>query len=114
LSDENLRDQLILGLEQSGDTILPTIRLHRLFAPFVREELSRELHGTLALLAHPNAPQEAPRRVSKEVVLAIGPEGGFVEREASTFRDIGFEAVSLGRRILRVETALAFLIGRLF
>jgi len=114
LSEQNLHEQLILGLEQSGDTILPTIRLHRLFAPFVREELSRELRGTLALLAHPDAHREAPRRVTQEVVLAIGPEGGFIEREASTFRDIGFEAVSLGRRILRVETALAFLIGRLF
>jgi len=114
LSEQNLREQLILGLEQAGDTILPTIRLQRLFAPFVREDLSRELHGKLALLAHPTAEREVPRHVTGPVVLAIGPEGGFIDREANTFREIGFEAVSLGPRILRVETALAVLVGRLF
>jgi len=114
LSEQNLREQLIFGLEQSGDTILPTIRLQRLFVPFVREELPKEISGRLALLAHPTAEREAPRCLTGPVVLAIGPEGGFIEREANTFQEIGFEAISLGRRILRVETALAFLIGRLF
>jgi RsmE family RNA methyltransferase len=114
LADENLRLQSILGLEQAGDTILPTIRLHRLFTPFVREELPRQINGQVALLAHPGAEAEAPRRIQEPVVLAIGPEGGFIDREVETFRDIGFIGVSLGSRILRVETALAFLIGRLF
>jgi len=31
----------------------------------------------------------------------------------NTFRDIGFTELNLGPRILRVETALAFLVGRL-
>jgi 16S rRNA (uracil1498-N3)-methyltransferase len=114
LSDENLRLQSILGLEQAGDTILPAIRLHRLFTPFVREELPRQIKGQVALLAKPGALVEAPRRIQESVVLAIGPEGGFIDREVETFRDIGFTEVSLGSRILRVETALAFLIGRLF
>ena len=113
LSEENLRLQSIMGLEQAGDTALPTIRLHKLFAPFVREELPRELEGTLPLLAHPAGRNPAPRNVARPIVLAIGPEGGFIEREAETFRGIGFDDVSLGPRILRVETALAYLIGRL-
>jgi RsmE family RNA methyltransferase len=114
LSADNLRMQSILGLEQSGDTILPTIRLHRLFKPFVRGELSDGIGGKLALLAHPHCEVEAPRNVDQPVVLAIGPEGGFIEREVESFREIGFMAVSLGPRILRVETAIACLIGRLF
>jgi 16S rRNA (uracil1498-N3)-methyltransferase len=114
LSDENLRLQSILGLEQAGDTILPAIRLHRLFTPFVREELPGQIKGQLALLANPGAQAEAPRRIQEPAVLAIGPEGGFIDREVETFREIGFTEVSLGSRILRVETALAFLIGRLF
>jgi RsmE family RNA methyltransferase len=113
VSEENLRLQSILGLEQAGDTVLPTIRLHKLFVPFVREELPTQLDGNMALLAHPGAPTEAPRDISRPVVLAIGPEGDFIEPEVHTFQDVGFEAVSLGRRILRVETALAFLVGRL-
>ncbi|HET9215676.1 MAG TPA: 16S rRNA (uracil(1498)-N(3))-methyltransferase [Terriglobia bacterium] len=114
LSEGNLRLQSVLGLEQAGTTTLPTIRLHKLFAPFVREKLAVELNGKVALLAHPEARVEAPRCVSGSVVLAIGPEGGFIDREIETFREIGFIEVSLGPRILRVETALAFLMGRLF
>jgi RsmE family RNA methyltransferase len=114
LSAENLRMQSILGLEQAGDTILPTIRMHRLFTPFVRGELSDSIDGELALLAHPQGAMEAPRNVKQPVVLAIGPEGGFIEREVETFREIGFTPVSLGARILRVETAVAFFVGRLF
>jgi len=68
----------------------------------------------LALLASPGALADPPRRVTEPVVLAIGPEGGFIDREVETFRDIGFTEVSLGPRVLRVETAVAFLVGRLF
>jgi RsmE family RNA methyltransferase len=46
-------------------------------------------------------------------VLAIGPEGGFIDREVQTFREVGFTPVSFGPRILRVETAMAFLVGRI-
>ncbi len=114
LSAENLRQQAILGLEQGGDTILPAIRLHPLFAPFVREELPKLLESRLALLAHPQEALPCPRAVANPVVLAIGPEGGFIAREVETFLEIGFTPVSLGHRILRVETAVACLIGRLF
>jgi 16S rRNA (uracil1498-N3)-methyltransferase len=114
LSEENLRLQSTLGLEQAGDTILPSIRLHRLFTPLVREELPAQLKGQVALLANPRANEDAPRKVTEPLVLAIGPEGGFIDREVETFRDIGFTEVRFGPRILRVETALAFLIGRLF
>ena len=39
------------------------------------------------------------------IVIAIGPEGGFDDDENSLARDLGFEAVTLGPTILRVETA---------
>ena len=113
LSEGNLQLQSRLGLEQAGDTMLPTIRLHKLFAPFVREQLPETLKGTTALLAHPEAAASA-RKGSGPVVLAIGPEGGFIDREVETFLSVGFTPISLGPRILRVETALPFLIGRLF
>lgn len=37
--------------------------------------------------------------------LCIGPEGAFSPQEARLLVDAGFESVSLGRRILRAETA---------
>jgi len=40
-----------------------------------------------------------------EVVLAIGPEGGWADEELAWFRDSGWIAASLGETILRAETA---------
>lgn len=42
---------------------------------------------------------------SQPLVLAIGPEGGFEEREAQYAVERGFHIVSCGKRILRSETA---------
>ncbi|PYI51812.1 16S rRNA (uracil(1498)-N(3))-methyltransferase [Paenibacillus flagellatus] len=39
------------------------------------------------------------------VMLVIGPEGGFTEREAREAEEAGCVSVKLGRRILRTETA---------
>ncbi|MBP1992868.1 16S rRNA (uracil(1498)-N(3))-methyltransferase [Paenibacillus eucommiae] len=39
------------------------------------------------------------------VMLAVGPEGGFTEQEIRQAEEAGFISVSLGRRILRTETA---------
>lgn len=39
------------------------------------------------------------------VVLCIGPEGGFSEHEVRSAEEQGFTAASLGKRILRAETA---------
>ena len=40
-----------------------------------------------------------------KVGILIGPEGGFDESEVSAARDVGGDIVSLGKRILRAETA---------
>ncbi len=41
----------------------------------------------------------------REILLAIGPEGGWSQREIEVFLASGFNAVSLGNRILRTVTA---------
>jgi 16S rRNA (uracil1498-N3)-methyltransferase len=40
-----------------------------------------------------------------EVMLAVGPEGGWADRELTWFHDTGWVAASLGDTILRAETA---------
>lgn len=114
LSEENLSLQRVLGLEQARDTVLPAIETRRLFRPFVEDELPSIARDTLPLVAHPVAARECPRAVNTPMTLAIGPEGGFIAQEIESFQRIGFEPVSLGERILRVETAVAALIARLF
>lgn len=113
LSEENLRMQSILGLEQARDTILPRIETRRLFRAFVEEELPALIAGTRALVAHPYASAECPRNISMKLTLAIGPEGGFLAKEIESLAQIGFEAVTLGPWILRVETSIPALLGRL-
>jgi 16S rRNA (uracil1498-N3)-methyltransferase len=39
------------------------------------------------------------------VVIAIGPEGGFSERDLGSLRGAGFRGLRLGPRVLRTETA---------
>lgn len=114
LSADNLALQRVLGLEQARDTVLPAIELHRLFRPFVENELIEIARGTHALVAHPAGAIECPRSVSAPVTLAIGPEGGFIPQEIESLQRAGFTAVTLGDRILRVETAVAALLARLF
>ena len=114
LSPDNLRMQSILGLEQARDTRMPSIETRRLFRPFVEDELPSIASGTRALVAHPNAIDECPRNVKERITLAIGPEGGFIEAELASLQRVGFASVSLGPRVLRVETAVAALLARLF
>ncbi len=47
----------------------------------------------------------------RRIVVAVGPEGDFSEREYSALKDSGFRAVRLGRNVLRAETAAAYILS---
>ncbi|MEM9558338.1 MAG: RsmE family RNA methyltransferase [Acidobacteriota bacterium] len=108
---ERIRRELRLGAEQGMTTRLPVATLHPRLLPAL-ERLASEQVDELCLLAHPNAPRPIEdlvrgRAARRPVRLAIGPEGGWVEREVATFRDHGFDVVDLGPWVLRVEFAVA-------
>ena len=42
---------------------------------------------------------------TKDIAVFIGPEGGFEEAEVERIKNSGFEVITLGKRILRTETA---------
>lgn len=113
LAPAALREQLCLGLEQGGDTVLPAVEVRRLFKPFVEDEVPALITGCRALLAHPRAALPCPRAVAEPVALAVGPEGGFIDYELELLAAHGFEPVSLGPRPLRVEHAVPALLGRI-
>ncbi|MDG1165557.1 MAG: 16S rRNA (uracil(1498)-N(3))-methyltransferase [Porticoccaceae bacterium] len=114
LKPEALEEQLILGLEQARDTIIPEVHLRKLFKPFVEDELGDIIANTNALVAHPIASIRCPVDSKEPISLAIGPEGGFIPYEIDKLNEVGFKTVHLGQRILRVETAIPALISRLF
>jgi 16S rRNA (uracil1498-N3)-methyltransferase len=109
-----INEQLMLGLEQARDTALPEVLLRPLFKPFLEDELPALVKGTLSLVAHPYATMPCPRDVNGAVVLAIGPEGGFIPYEMEKLVACGFTPVRMGERILSVETAAPALLARLF
>lgn len=114
LEPASIREALLLGLEQARDTILPKVHQHRLFKPFVEDELPGLARETRALVAHPIAAKPCPHESSaRHTSLAVGPEGGFIDYEIEKFRAAGFEAVEIGPRILKVETAVTALIAKL-
>ena len=113
LAGETLRQQLTLGLEQAGDTVLPTISMHRRFRPFVEDELGCLLTEAQGFVAHPDAARECPRSLSGPVTVVIGPEGGFIPYEIEKLEEAGLTSVRLGPRVLRVEAAIPYVVARL-
>ena len=114
LEPEAIREQLILGLEQARDTVLPEIVIEKRFKPFVEDRLPTIAEGTLGLVGHPGNFPPCPRALSEPVTLAIGPEGGWIPYEIDLLAKSGLQPVQLGERILRVETAVTALLARLF
>ncbi len=113
LTAEKLREQLLLGLEQARDTVMPKVTLCPRFKPFVEDDLPDIATGTAAYVAHPGVETVCPRGVDRKITLAIGPEGGFIPYEIEKLQECGLTPVSLGERILRVETAVPVLLSRL-
>ncbi len=114
LAPEALREELLLGLEQGRDTIVPEVVVRRLFKPFVEDELDALLPAPVRLLAHPTERgllDRLPLR-GERATLAIGPEGGLTSYEAGVLGELGFAPFSLGARILRVDVAVPFAIGQ--
>lgn len=109
-------DQYVtLGLEQAGDTIAPKIELYKRFKPFVEDILSGLITADCpAFVAHPYAEQPMPYALQHPCTIVIGPEGGFIPYEVDLLIKNGCQAVSLGNRILRTETAISYVLGRLF
>jgi RsmE family RNA methyltransferase len=113
LTEEAVREHLVLGLEQGGDTVLPNVTCHRLFKPFVEDRVPTLARGARRFVAHPSADCVCPKGGTEPFMLAIGPERGFTQYEVERFVEAGFESISLGARTLRVEAAVATLLGRL-
>lgn len=113
LQPREYRNHLLLGLEQAVDTRLPEVLIHPRFKPFV-EDLCPTLAGaySLRLVADPNGDRPLAKMTfpaTGRVLLAVGPEGGWVPYELEKFRDQGFCCVSFGSRILKVDTAIVAL-----
>jgi 16S rRNA (uracil1498-N3)-methyltransferase len=102
-----------LGAEQGATTHVPPLAVHHRLMALLDARWTGP--PAVKLVAHPAAPaiETAVTGLPASLVLAIGPEGGWIAREVETFVARGFSPVSLGAAILRVETAVAAALAQL-
>ena len=115
LKEEIYRPLLIDGLMQAGTTALPTISTVRNFRKWLRDDLDGEFTTSNRIVAHPYGADSRPDCAEKSgrLLLAVGPEGGWMDEEVALFEEKGFARYSLGPRILRTDTAVVALLSRL-
>jgi len=111
LATESIAEQLQLGLEQAVDTMLPQVEFARRFGRFVQDELPGL--APRILVADPRTMKPCPANVTEPLAVVFGPEGGLIPPELERLVGAGAEAVTLGSRILRVETAVVGTLVRL-
>lgn len=110
-----LQKLILKGLEQGFDTILPQIKMKKLFKPFVEDELADLIKNCKSILLHPKSHEKIIKSdISENYALFLGPEGGLIPFEVELLKKAGFTPVTLGPRILRVETASVSAIAKLF
>ena len=94
--------------KQSKRTVIPEIKMPMSFknavdyardinVKFLPYELSEGMPKTKELIRG--------LKPGESVAIFIGPEGGFEESEVAYAKEAGFEPITLGKRILRTETA---------
>lgn len=114
-----LRQSVIAASKQSGRSRLMTISSVVEWADFLKQQCS----GKAVVVAHPGGAPFTPALIaesladvaanaklkkanlSPEMLVVVGPEGGFSVEEISQAATHGARLVSLGPRLLRVETA---------
>ena len=93
----------ISAAEQCGRGIVPEVAM-----PMPLNDWVKECEGMLKLTLHHHSARpvkEFTTPDSKHIALLIGPEGGLTENEVSSAQSAGFQAIALGPRVLRTETA---------
>ncbi|WP_133141500.1 16S rRNA (uracil(1498)-N(3))-methyltransferase, partial [Moraxella caviae] len=114
-------DEFVLeGLQQGVDTVPPKITLAKRFKPFVQDSLpsiitqSSDKTPAKAVVCHPYADVGFGEMAVQGLpsVVIIGAEGGFIPYEIELLRSVGVQAVGLGKRILRTESAVNAVLGR--
>jgi RsmE family RNA methyltransferase len=115
LSPGALAADVRLGCEQGATTWVPDVALHRLLMPFLAAPPWRP--DAVLLVAHPRGEslieEVVPPGHTGAVTLAVGPEGGWIDRELTSLAGLGFRPVRLGAAVLRADAAVAALIAQI-
>lgn len=93
------------ALKQCGRLVLPELLWRDDWQKACRELTA---NGAPGFLFHPgeNAREPGQTDAFRELSLAIGPEGGFTQKEVAQAVDAGFNTRAMGPRILEMKTAV--------
>lgn len=93
--------------EQSGRSVIPVIERIRTFEEFVSQKPEDVLGILFATGAERSSAATLRQRFPDvtRVMVIVGPEGGFSDKEVELAQSHGFVTVGLGPRVLRTETA---------
>ncbi len=98
--------------EQSGGAVLPILDDALSFTQAL-DSLNKNNLNLIAYEVEGGRLLPLPSQLTKPLSIFIGPEGGFTPEEIQQAQLAGVEAVTLGDRILRSETAAVATLGRL-
>ena len=102
-TNRSLRWNLIArgACEQCGENWLPIIE-----DPIELDRWAANVESKIKIVLYPNADNKiSDLKYKDSVSIAIGPEGDFSDYEVDSLTEKGFIPVSIGKRILRAETA---------
>lgn len=101
-----IKSQIIEASKQCGRNLLMQVEPKHSLDEL--DALVAQLPNVNCLIATPGATAilaDLEFSPSDEIVIAIGPEGGFSDDEQDSAKNSGWREVSLGSNILRIETA---------
>lgn len=108
--EEEYLPLMLAGLAQSNQYYcLPTLTLYRNLHDSLKDLNSESLR----LVLDRSADQWIPTSARKQIVLALGPERGWTDKELRTLEDQGFLCSRISKSTLRVEMAVFQAIGQL-
>lgn len=120
IEPSQMRKHLIKGLSQGKNTLLPEIHIHKRFKNFISKTLpaiyDNKKTKISKLLFDPYAKDMiGSKHLAKggHIIIAIGPEGGWVPFEIDFMSEHGFKSCLLGPWPLRVEHALVSAISQI-
>lgn len=107
-SPEEIKKYLLDGISQAGQTMLPEFSFCNSVKEALKNLKTASFKGSKVLLDIGHFPSLSTFKMKKgeELTIAIGSERGWTQNEREAFFSEGFIPYSMGKRILRTETAL--------
>lgn len=105
IDTERLKRIAISAMKQSNTCYIPAMEVLT-FADFLQQSKTLQVDRYMAWCDDNNEEEYAQQPLNgRDVLLLIGPEGDFSEKEIASARAAGYKEVKLGKRRLRTETA---------